>query len=192
MKSKKIVGAGIVFILIIAVIFTIFILPSLKSNENEDKIKAIIEQIFTCPDREMITLFEDELKKIRDSSTTPGTIVGLDFIEIEKKLKEMYGPYISEPWFDSFVQHYFNEFMIYSTVAQYEMKVTNIEFVQSKTIPTNYSFTVSLNYGPAEGEKKDIKIDGSAQISEDDDKVSFIQLFTSNEFKLEFREKVNE
>lgn len=193
-KKKTVLGIGLGLIFILVALFLV-ILQSGKiktGDKNEETIQAVVEQIFTCPDEEMIDLYNDmqDTAINKSDSLTPGALVEFDSTEIEKKLKDMYAQYISEEWYDSFVEHFFTEFMIYSTAVGYETKVDQVVFTQSETIPTNYSFTIYLNYGQTDGEKKKHEIEGSAQISEKDGKVSYIQFFADRDFKLELRDAI--
>lgn len=190
-KKKTLLGIGLGVILILATIFMLIILSGkFKSgDEYEETIQAVVEQIFTCPDEKMIELYNDMHDDSSNKSDIlpPGKIVEFDATEIEKKLEEMYAPYITDEWYDSFVDHFETELIGYSIAVGYEIKIDHIEFTQSKTIPTNYSFTIYLNYGQTDGVKKDIEIEGSAQISEKDGKVSYIRFFIDKDFELELR-----
>jgi hypothetical protein len=199
MKFKKktlfAIGLGLIFILTMIFLINILLRKIKPQDEIQDNMQAVLEQIFTCPDQEMIEAFSNTYN-IRDDEIifdTPSSITIGQFAttEIERELKEKYAPYISDTWYDSFIQHFSNEFHIYSTAIDYETKVEHIEFTQSEKIPTNYSFTIYINYGPFHGEKKDIEIEGSAQIAEKDGKVSYLQLFTDRDFIMEFWEASN-
>lgn len=185
------IGLGLIFILT-TILLVIILSGKFKSkDENEKIIQAVIEQIVTCPDKKMIELYKDmynnpNIALNKSDSPPPGTVVKFASTEIDKKLEEMYSPYISDEWFDSFVKHFAIQYHIFSTAVGYETKVEHIEFTQSEAIPTNYSFTIYLNYGKTNGKKNDIEIEGSAQISEKDGKVSYIQLFTGRDFLMEF------
>jgi hypothetical protein len=191
-KTKTLLGVGLVLIFILTTIFlTSTLLRKMKpQDENQKNIQIVLEQIFTCPDQEMIDAFSNMyiIKDEEINFDNPSSIVigQFDTTEIEQKLKEKYAPYISDTWYDSFIQHFYNEFRIYSTAIDYETKVKHITITQSEKIPTNYSFTIDFNYVPSQGEKKDIKIEGSAQISEKDGKISYLQLFADRDFVMEF------
>lgn len=195
LKKKTFRGIGLGIILVAAIIIFIILLGKFKersrerdSAEYEETIQTVVQKVFTCPDEKMRELYNNMYEEAANKAdtATESKVVGFDSTEIEKTLKEMYGPYISDDWYDSFVEHYETKLMIYSIASGYESKIDHIEFEQSKTTPTNYSFTIYLNYGQTEGEKKDIEIKGSAQIAEKDGKLSYIQFLEDREFMLEF------
>jgi hypothetical protein len=188
-KTLFAIGLGLIFILTMIFLINILLRKIIPQDENQENIRIVLEQIFTCPDQEMIDAFSNMyiIKDEEINFDNPSSIVigQFDTTEIEQKLKEKYAPYISDTWYDSFIQHFYNEFRIYSTAIDYETKVKHITITQSAKIPTNYSFTIDLNYGPSQGAKKDIEIEGSAQISEKDGKISYLQLFPDRDFSME-------
>lgn len=187
------IGIALISIFIVILLVVIFSKKTKSKVENEEVIQHVVEQIFTCPDNEMVELFRDMDTAIHDitPSLSSKSLLELDnsiFSNIDKKLEEIYASYISDKWFSSFVNHFYMKYYIYSTAIGYETMVDHIVITQSETIPTNYSFTIYLNYGPTDGYKKDIEIEGSAQILQDDEKISYIQFFADKSFMLELRE----
>ncbi|MGB4659680.1 MAG: hypothetical protein WBI07_10890 [Mobilitalea sp.] len=196
-KKKTLWGMGLGIVLIVAATVTFIILwgkfkerdRERERVEYEETIQTVAEKIMTCPDEKMMELYDSMYAQAANSTYTldQGKVVEYEATPIEKKLLEMYGPYISEDWYESFVIHFETEFMMYSTATGYESKIDHIEFEQSKTTPTNFSFTIYLSYGQIKGEKKDIEIKGSAQMAEEDGKIAYIQFLTDRDFMLEFR-----
>ncbi|HWT26407.1 MAG TPA: hypothetical protein VN131_00575 [Mobilitalea sp.] len=184
-KKKVLLFIGL-FFLIIIIFFTIKMLKEKSTlNKNKETIRIVNEQIFTCPNNDIISLYNDMLNTTENKAqSTPGLGV-VDSTELDKKLYEMYSNYISSEWFESFRTKYYSKFYVYSIASEYEMKVHTIDIVQSKKIPTNYSFTIYLTYGPKDGVKKDTEVEGSAQLT-NEGKISFITFFDKNLYK-EFR-----
>lgn len=175
--SKKLIIVFVVVITVIAasVLGFKYTEKIRKNNKNKEMIRNVVEKIFTCPDEEMIKLYHNMIQKSLASSDSD--VVSLKSKELDKKMDELYSTYFSEEYFETFRQEYYINYNIYSTAEGYQIKVKRIEVTQSKSIPTNYSFTVFLNYGLKGEAAKDLSIDGSAQISKNDGKISYIRFF---------------
>ena len=195
LKKKAVFGICVGLIIILAIIIIAFpLLEKMKSkNKNEKAIQAVVEQIFTCPNEELIKLYSDMSEAVDDKidSLSPDikiySLTDEDFSKIENKLEEMYAPYILSSWYESFMKHMQMNFVIYSISKDYEIEVDHIEITQNETISTNYSFTIDIHYGLIDGEKKDIEIKGSAQFTDVNGKISYIKIF-DNELRSELQE----
>ena len=184
-KKKTVLGICLGFIIILSTIFIVFALSEKKKSKdkNEKSIQTVVAQIFTCPNKEMIKLYSDmeevvaEEKNLLPPETKIYSPSEESYSEINKKIEEMYAPYILNRWYESFVKQFEMKYVVYSITNEYETKVDHIKITQSDTIPTNYSFTIYLHCGPIAGEKKDIEIKGSAQFTEENGKISYIKFF---------------
>lgn len=185
MNLKKILlFIGLVFL----IVTTFFMLKLSKEksalDKKEEVIKVVIEHIFTCPNKDIISLYNKMQNTAEDKAQLthePG-VTEYDSTELDKKLFEIYSNYISNEAYENFLTEYYTKFCVYSIANEYETKVQTIDIVQSKKIPTNYSFTIHLTYGPIEGEKKDTEVEGSAQLTKEE-KISYITFFDNNLYK---------
>ena len=177
--GKKIFLFVGLFLLITATFFTIKILKEKNTlNESKDTLRFVTEQIFTCPNKDIIKLYNEMINTALDESqsTSKLGIVEYDTTKLDKKLYETYSNYISNKWYEAFRTEYYTKLFAYSIASEYDIKVRSIDIVQSKKVPTNYSFTLYLTYGLIEGDKKDTKVEGSAQLT-NERKISYITFF---------------
>ena len=83
-------------------------------------------------------------------------------------LEETYAPYFTDSTFDLYTRT--GEFDIFHTAANrydYELKVNDINVEQNEVTPSNYNFTVNLDYVDKDGEKKTIIVTGVAIMRDD-------------------------
>lgn len=171
-KKKIILGIGLVILIIVIFFIFYFIKKANESAKNEEAIRVVTEQIFTCPNEEMIKLYID-MQNVADK--TELGVHELNTKEIENKIYEMYAPYISDDWYESFVEKFFAYYLYYSVASEYETKVNKVAIIQHDKKSDNYSFVVSLNYGPIDGVKEDIEIEGRAQFAKEAGKITYIK-----------------
>ena len=186
-RKKSIFGISLSLAIILVTVLFLMLFPGngKSLNRNEEAIKTVLEQIFTCPNQEMIEVYNNMFSRIQTSPLEENINN-----EIDKKLYEIYQPYISSKWYESFVMYFYSYLYVYSTTDGYEIAVDHIDIKRSDTIPTNYSFMVYLNYSKEGGEKNHTKIEGSAQFLEEKGKISYLQLFDKN-LKLELMSSRN-
>lgn len=194
MKYKKVTILSIVLavVMILSAVIIFVINPLNSKLKNEKAIRVVVTQLFTCPNEELIQLYSDMNKELdayllerqndpehaNEGVYVPDENDISSFSKIKNKLMEMYTPYFTDKGYETFYDKLiFNNYVVYSTALGYNTEVVLVEITQSETISSNYSFTVSLRYGPTDGDKKDIEIDGSAQVTEDVGKLSYIQFF---------------
>lgn len=82
-------------------------------------------------------------------------------------LKETFGPYFTESTTEQYIMT--NEFVSFHHAADrfnYELKVRNIDVEQNEVTPTNYNFTVELDY-KKDGEITPIEVTGVAIMRDD-------------------------
>lgn len=199
MKHRKVTILSAIppIIILFSAVILFIIFSSLKSNsKNEDTIQAVARQVFTCPNEELILLYSNWNKEIDEymlekendpNSPDTGTysidvIAPNSFSKLENKVHEIYSPYFTDRGYELFYKHFMNNHNTYSATPGYQIEVLKVDITQSETIPSNYSFTVFLRYGTIGGEKKDIKVDGSAQVTEEEGKLSYIQFFDRDLF----------
>ncbi len=181
-KQKTMIGIVITVVLVTIVLAVQFSMKENASDANEEAIKAVVNNIFSSPNDEMISLYNDMLDKADQEvlSSAPGQAVSFDSTMLDKKLDETYSGYIAKDWYESFVNKFYTEFITYSIAGKYDIDVNSIDITQDSRNPINYSFTVYLSYGPVDGSKEDIKIKGSAQFAKEEGKLSFIRFFDSD------------
>ena len=186
-RKKSIFGISLSLAIILVTVLFLMLFPGngKSLNRNEEAIKTVLEQIFTCPNQEMIEVYNNMFSRIQTSPLEENINN-----EIDKKLYEIYQPYISSKWYESFVMYFYSYLYVYSTTDGYEIAVAHIDIKRSDTIPTNYSFMVYLNYSKEGGEKYHTKSEGSAQFLEEKGKISYLQLFDKN-LKLELMSSRN-
>lgn len=133
-----------------------------KPDEQEpikETIKTVIGLQLNAPDEKAIFqnyLSEDEGKFEEDIA------------QYMAFLKETYGPYFTESTFDLYTRT--GEFDIYHTVADrygYQLKVNEVNVEQNEVTPTNYNFTVNLDYVNKNGETTVIELTGVAIMRDD-------------------------
>lgn len=187
-RKKTILGISL-SILCVALIIMLVVLISgdrKSDNKNEEAIKTVIENIYTCPNDELIKLYTELHNNMLTNPQLQVDIVGYHR-EINDKIEDMYKEYISSNWYDSFFMRFTTTYYVYSTASDYNITVDHIDITQSDTIPMNYSFTIYLDYGKVGDEKNRLEIEGSAQFSEEEGKISYLQLF-DRDFRLELME----
>ncbi len=170
-KKKR---AALFFILGIA--FISVWLTGCSKDKNEEALKVVLEQMYNCPDNELIEL-SNQITQADGIEIAPG-LYSLENTDYFKKILELYQPYFSEKGLESFLNRAYPS--VYHSDAEdngYITKVEKIEVTRNKKIKTNYAFTVYLNYVPKEGDSQDIEINGSAQFAEEEGKITFIQFF---------------
>lgn len=173
-KKKTILGItlSIASIALLIMLVVIFSGDRKSTNKNEEAIKTVIEKIYTCPNDELIDLYNNMINNVQSQDDLDD-----HFKEINSKVEYMYKEYIASDWYDSFFIRFATTYYIYSTAPGYNITVDHIDIIQSDTLPMNYSFIVYLDYGKVGDEMTRLEIDGSAQFSEEEGKISYLQLF---------------
>lgn len=155
MENRK---TGITFIFI-----AIFILVAGCSKPDEQEqiketVKTVVELQMNAPNEKALfaNYFTDE-GNFEEESTAYFTF-----------LKETYGPYFTESTFELYTRT--NEFDMFHTMADrfsYQLKVKDVHVEQNEVTPSNYNFTVDLDYVDKDGEITAIEVTGVAIMRED-------------------------
>ena len=182
-ESKKrkyiIIGMALLSILIITLV-SIYVVTLRPRMRNEKAIDAVLTSLLTCPDIELTQLMELCATKIG-----PGYIEEPkpeDLERFDNKMNDMFDSYLTE----NTLGYIKFSALHYHTIAEekgYEMQVDNIEINQDKNDSRNYTFTIYLNYGNHDNEKK-LVVTGRAQCLEVG-KITFLRFsddFFINEF----------
>lgn len=184
-KKKTIISISL-SILSVALIILLVILISgdrKPASKNEEAIKTVVENIYTSPNDELLKLQAELENKLL--TNPPSQVDILDYYkDINDKIGEIYKEHISSDWYDSFLMRFANSYYIYAIASDFNITVDHIDITQSDTMPTNYSFIVYLDYSKVGEEKARLEIEGSAQFTEEEGKISYLQLF-DRDFRLE-------
>lgn len=171
--------------MVLIVITGALAISACSKDEKETTIRTVLEQVYNCPDEEIIALSKEEPKvdesKLSETGTGIAPIVeGVLFDKIE----ELYQPYFTEEAY----QNLLNERVPYGYHLDaeengYTLKVNSIDINKNKTDKTKYDFTIHLKYTSEAGEEKAVDIQGAAQFSEDG-KINYLKTFSDLDKKL--------
>ena len=130
-----------------------------EQDPIKETVKTIVELQMNAPDEKAI----------------PKNYFADNTVDFEKQveqyhtfLNETYGPYFTESTFEQYTMS--GEFDMFHTVADrygYQLKVKDVTVEQNEVTPTNYNFTVALDYISKDGEIKLIEITGVAIMRDD-------------------------
>jgi len=188
---------GIIVVVVAIVMIFIYSEKNKPKDKNKEAIINVVEHLFTGPDIEMVQLFQEFNQALEEmvSKKPVNTMFSPDdslYNNIDEKLIKMYAPYMTEEYYNgAFARDYWSYYFVYSTTEEYEIKVDAIDITQSDKEPMNYTFTIYLNYGPKDGDKKDITIEGSAQFASEEGKMTYLQIFNDKALNFELR-SINE
>lgn len=131
-------------------------------DENIEVIKTVIKIDLNAPDEEAIRLLNEPYSSKEAEKANEGFLE-----EYTNYVKETYGPYFTESGFKQFVMTS-QAFMFHWRADKhgYQLEVKNIEVEQNEVTPTNYNFTVALDYEKKEEDKKEIELTGIAIVRE--------------------------
>ncbi len=179
----QIVLVCVICVAILSLLGFSFIHGSPSKDKNEEAIKAFVNQMFTCPDNELIEASRQIVVDTPNEHASSGIKVYSGYSsKFEEKLKEKYAPYFSNSHFESFCQQ---AFPLSSHFAANKLGITievdKIDIVKEKDItPVTYTFTAHLKYGPENGEKKQDVVTGSAQFGKDKGKITWLKFDKSD------------
>ncbi|WP_262176839.1 hypothetical protein [Saccharococcus sp. Marseille-Q5394] len=147
-------------------------------DENIEVIKTVLEIDLNAPDEEAIRLLEEPYKSKEAEEAGEGFLE-----EYYKYQKETYEPYFTESGLEQFIMTN-QAFMFHRRADQhgYQLEVKNIEVEQNEVTPTNYNFTVTLDYEMKDEDKKEIEMSGIAIVR--DGKVAKITYHIRNHDEL--------
>lgn len=189
MKTKRYIRLGVVVLLLAVLlsVIAIFVIPAVREGsrdkKNKEVIEAVVKQVLTCPNDELIGLYTDmyeriasELDSLENHPPKPEESITFSAdSKITDKLNKMYGPYFTVNGYEIFQQRFLLLYFTYSTALEYSITMDDIEITRSDTIQTNYSFTAYISHGAEDGEQQKLEIGGSAQFYEEEGRLSYLQ-----------------
>ncbi|WP_060204939.1 hypothetical protein [Sporosarcina koreensis] len=154
--------SGIVIVFILSCLLIIGCAKPEPQDENIEVIKTVLELDLNAPDEEAIRRLHEPYRSKEAEQANDGFLE-----EYQTYTRETYGPYFTESGFEQFIMHA-GAFMFHRAADEYEyqLKVKHIDVEQNEVTPTNYNFTVELDYEKKEEEKREIKISGIAIVRE--------------------------
>ncbi len=154
--------SGIVIVFILSCLLIMGCAKPEPQDENIEVIKTVLELDLNAPDEEAIRLLHEPYRSKEAEQANEGFLE-----EYQKYTKETYGSYFTESGFEQFIMTN-QAFMFHLATDRnvYQLKVKNSIVEQNEETPTNYNFTVSLDYEKKEEEKKEFEIRGIAIVRE--------------------------
>lgn len=135
------------------------------SDEEQIKnINSILNEQFNGPEDELIELIDstDNIDFIGQNGEED-TYTGIEQTELDKYLEKKFGTYIADNMYDEYIGTIALEYLIAAYVADYRMKVSNIDIGKSKSNKNHYEFTVTLDLLKG-GNSDELNIDGKVQM----------------------------
>lgn len=183
MRSKKILFKKLcmVAMILIGIIF----ITACSKDENETTLKTVVEQLYNCPNEEVIAASKEEPKVDESNLSEGGTgIVSIVEWALFDKFEELYQSYFTEDAYDKLL----NERVFYNNHLNaeennYSLEVKSVSISKNKSDDTKYDFIISVKYIPITGEEKIVDLQGSAQFSEEG-KIEYFKVFTDLKNKL--------
>lgn len=183
-KGKKVLSAKKLFMVLVIITGAVFITACSK-DEKETTLKTVLEQMYNCPDGELVQLSKEEPKVDESKLSDDGTgIAPIQEWALFDKLEELYQPYFTEDAYQNLLnERAFAKYHLEAEENNYTLKVNSIDIDKSKSDDTKYDFTIHIKYAPATGEGKTVDIQGAAQFSEDG-KINYLNFFSDLAKKL--------
>ncbi|MGN7387919.1 hypothetical protein ACTHPA_13140 [Sporosarcina sp. SAFN-015] len=133
-----------------------------KTDEQDniiETVKTVVELQMNAPKEKAVfaNYFSDDEGKFEE-----------EVAQYMTYLEETYGPYFTESTFELYTRT--NEFDMFHTVADrydYQLQVNDVIVEQNEVTPSNYNFTVKLDYVDKDGETTAIEVTGVAIMRED-------------------------
>ena len=125
-----------------------------EQDNIKDTIKTVVGLQMNAPDEK--ALFQNYMSNNPEDDQN-----SID--QYRTFLEETYAPYFTESTFEQYVMT--NEFIIFHWAADefdYQLQVNDVTVDQNDVTPSNYNFTVDLDYVDKDGEKKAIEVTGVA------------------------------
>lgn len=146
----------------VSIVVMCFLLVGCSQDEPQEKnielIQAFLEYELNAPNKEAIQA-ENEFYKWME-----GKHGSIPFSkEYDAYLKDNYGPYFSESGYNKLINTgQYSKFHLAADKYDYQTTVSTINIEQNKDTPTNYYFTVSIEYVKKGNEKMNVEITGIA------------------------------
>jgi len=150
----------------ISFVLTCFLLIGCTQDEPQDKNKELIQAVLAydlnTPNKDAIQARNDLFK------SHEGLQGSVPFSkEYDAYLKDNYRPYFSESGYDKFVITQALMFHLAADKYDYQTTVSKIDVEQNKDTPTNYYFTVYIDFEKKGEDKVDGEITGIAILRPD-------------------------
>ncbi|WP_432361359.1 hypothetical protein [Sporosarcina sp. UB5] len=127
-------------------------------DQIKESIKTVVELQMNAPDERAI---------LKDEPTSSHEEEGF-FDAYNKYLEEEYAPYFTVDAFERYILT--SELVTFQWAANrydYQLKVNEVSVEQNEVTPTNYNFTVNLDYVNKDGETTTIELTGVAIMRDD-------------------------
>ncbi|MBO0589657.1 hypothetical protein [Sporosarcina sp. E16_8] len=150
-------GVAITFVLMS------LLLVGCTQDEPQDKnialIQAYLEYDLNTPNKEAIQAQNEMWKSFEEQQQESSPFSK----EYSAYIKDNYGPYFSESGFDKLISRGLTlVFHLAADKYDYQTTVSKIAIEQNKNVPTNYNFTVTIDYEKKGKEKVNAEITGIA------------------------------
>lgn len=132
-----------------------------EQDSIKESVKAVVELQLNAPDKK--SLLTDYLPDTLDEDQ-----VNKGYEMHFKYLEENYKPYFTESTFEQYIMT--TELVSFHHSADkfdYQLKVKNVDVEQNEVTPTNYNFTVDLDYVNKDGKETPIQLTGVAIMRDD-------------------------
>lgn len=140
-------------------------------KENEETLEAVLEQLFTGPDQELIELVNDPENQtvIGEDVENTNENTNEEENELDVYLEELNGPYFTKDALELFTSVYVLDYQVEADNSDIKMKPDYIDIEQIDEENGRYNFTMDVTYeDEADEEKSEIgKIKGYANFTDD-------------------------
>ena len=126
--------------------------PTEPKDNNIDTLKTVLEHEFNVPNEE-VTAILDNFE---------------DFDEYYRYTADIFKPHFTDNGYEKFTNTSFS-LMFHEAGYKYDFQLTTtqIDVKQNEVTPTNYNFTVYMDYVKKDGDSRKIEIPGTAIFRED-------------------------
>ncbi len=158
------------YLLILILALVIALIAIRLNNGSPDKkeiaLKAVLEQMYNGPDRELIQLRDQLTLQPSSDIDAAGNTASPDDNDFIDKLYNMYHPYFTEKAYEAFLKNrYPGRYQFDAADRGYTITTDKIKIEQHEA--SAYAFTLHLKYQPKDGTEQTILINGTAEFSED-------------------------
>src|SRR5699024_6817102 len=127
-------------------------------KENEETLEAVLEQLFTGPDQELIALVNDPENQtiIGEGVENTNENINEEENELDVYLEELNGPYFTEDALELFTAVYLLYYQVEAENNDIKMKPDHIDIEQIDEENGRYNFTMDVTY-EKEADERDRK-----------------------------------
>ncbi|WP_163102813.1 hypothetical protein [Peribacillus alkalitolerans] len=150
------------FLLCLLLIMSGFLIAACSQKEEEDQhktaIKKVLEHLFTGPDEKFIELLWDPKYRtvVNNKEVNP---------ELDKYIEELYGPYITDSYLNSFLSTMGSQYPTTAYDNGYKLSLKNITINKSENNSTRYTFIAEVGYQKNGDEEKTTNVEGEVIFS---------------------------